>query len=68
MRRDNVSIGTLKKGRAEVNDNKAKAKILNEQFKAVFTDKDTTTTSNLDTDRISDTDPVEVQLEGTSIQ
>ena len=64
MRRDNVGIGTLKKGTAEVNDNKAKAEILSEQFKAVFTDEETTTTPNMDTDRISDIDPVEIKLEG----
>ena len=61
MRRDNVGIGTLKKGTAEVNDKKAKAEILNEQFKAVFTDEDTTTTPDMDTDRISDTDPITVK-------
>ena len=46
MRRDNVGIGTLKKGTAEVNDNKAKAEILSEQFKAVFTDEDITNTKH----------------------
>ena len=47
-----MSINSLNSGNTEVTDNKAKAEILSNQFKAVLTDEDVDTIPDMDSDGV----------------
>ena len=63
-RKDNVGISSLNSENTEITDNKAKAEILSNQFKAVFVDKDADTIPDMDSSGISDIHPLEFQTKG----
>ena len=63
-RKDNVGISSLNSGNTEITDNKAKAEILSNQFKAVFADEDVDTIPDMDSSGVSDIDPLEFQTKG----
>ena len=63
-RKDNVGISSLNSGNTEVTDNKAKAEILSNQFKTVFTDEDVDTIPDMDSNGVSDIDPLVFQTKG----
>ena len=63
-RKDNVGISSLNSGNTEITDNKAKAEILSNQFKAVFTDEDEDTIPDMDSNGVSDKDLLEFQTKG----
>ena len=63
-RKDNVGISSVNSGNTEITDNKAKAEILSNQFKAVFVDKDADTIPDMDSSGISDIHPLEFQTKG----
>ena len=63
-RKDNVGISSLNSGNTEITDNKAKAEILSNQFKAVFTDEDIDTIPDMDSNGVSEIDPPEFQTKG----
>ena len=54
-----MSITSLNSGNDEITDNKAKAEILSNQFRAVFTDEDVDTIPDMDSNGVSDIDPLE---------
>jgi len=58
-RKDNVGISSLNSGNTEITDNKAKAEILSNQFKAVLADEDVDTIPDMDSSGVSDIDPPE---------
>ena len=62
--KDNVGISSLNSGNTEITDNKAKAEILSNQFKAVFTDEDVDTIPDMDSNGVSDIDPLVFQTKG----
>ena len=64
QRKDNVGISSLNSGNTEVTDNKAKAEILSNQFKAIFTDEDVDTIPDMDSNGVSDIDPLVFQTKG----
>ena len=59
-----MGISSLNSGNTEITDNKAKAEILSNQFKAVFTDEDVDTIPDMDSNGVSDIDPLEFQTKG----
>ena len=63
-RKDNVGISSLNSENTEITDNKAKAEILSNQFKAVFVDKDADTIPDMDSSGISDIHQLEFQTKG----
>ena len=63
-RKDNVGISSLNSGNTEITDNKAKAEILSNQFKAVFTDEDVDTIPDMDSNGVSDIGQLVSQTKG----
>ena len=59
-----MGISSLNSGNTEITDNKAKAEILSNQFKAVFVDEDVDTIPDMDSTGVSDIDPLEFQTKG----
>ena len=59
-----MGISSLNSGNTEITDNKAKAEILSNQFKAVFADEDVDTIPDMDSSGVSDIDPLEFQTKG----
>ena len=59
-----MGISSLNSGNTEITDNKAKAEILSNQFKAVFTDEDVDTIPDMDSNGVSDIDPLVFQTKG----
>ena len=59
-----MGISSLNSGNTEITDNKAKAEILSNQFKAVFTDKDVDTIPDMGSNSVSDIDLLEFQTKG----
>ena len=59
-----MGISSLNSENTEITDNKAKAEILSNQFKAVFVDKDADTIPDMDSSGISDIHPLEFQTKG----
>ena len=57
--KNNVSISSLNSGNNEITDNKAKAEILSNQFKAAFADEDVDTIPDMESNGVSDNDPLE---------
>ena len=55
--KSNVGISSFNSGNTEITDNKAKAEILINQFKAVFTDEDVDTIPDMDSNGVSDIRP-----------
>ena len=66
-RKDNVGISSLNSGNTEITDNKAKAEILSNQFKAVFTDEDVDTIPDMDSNGVSDIGQLVSQTKGIYI-
>ena len=59
-----MGICSLNSGNTEITDHKAKAEILSNQFKAVFTDEDEDTIPDMDSNGVSDKDLLEFQTKG----
>ena len=59
-----MGISSLNSGNTEITDNKAKAEILSNQFKAVSTDEDVDTIPDMDSNGVSDIDPLVFQTKG----
>ena len=59
-----MGISSLNSGNTEITDNKAKAEILSNQFKAVFTDEDEDTIPDMDSNGVSVIDLLEFQTKG----
>ena len=66
-RKNNVGISSLNSGNTEITDNKAKAEILSNQFKAVFTDEDVDTIPDMDSNGVSDIRPTWISDQGHSV-
>lgn len=67
-RQFNVGISSLNSENTEATDSKAKAEILSNQFKAVFTDEDVNAIADMhDSNGVSDIDPLEFQTKGRSV-
>ena len=59
-----MGTSSLNSGNTEITDNKAKAEIISNQFKAVFTVEDVDTIPDMDSNGVSDIDPLEFQTKG----
>ena len=59
-----MGISSLNSVNTEITNNKAKAEILSNQFKAVFANKDADTIPDMDSSGVSDIHPLEFQTKG----